>query len=48
MAEDEPQPIDQAIDHVVVVLLQQRPDLDRQETTEKIRAVVDDLLGESS
>lgn len=48
MAEDKPQPIDQAIEHVVVVMLQQKPELDRQEATDKIRAIVDDLLGEGS
>lgn len=48
MVGDKPQPIDQAIDHVVVVMLQQRPNLDRQEATDRIREVVEELLAESS
>lgn len=48
MIGDEPQPIDQAIEHVVAVLLQERPNLDRQEAHDAIMETVENLLAESS
>lgn len=47
MAEDEPQPIDQAIEHLVVVMLQESPSLDRYHAHDAIRGTVEDLLTES-
>lgn len=44
---DEPQPLDQAIEHLVVVMLQESPSMDRQHAHDAIRATVEDLLAES-
>ena len=48
MVGDEPQPIDQAIEHLVVVMLQERPELDRQHAHDAILGTVEDLLTEGS
>jgi hypothetical protein len=47
MAEDEPQPIDHAIEHLVVVMLHESPSLDRQRAHDAIRGAVEDLIAES-
>lgn len=41
---DEPQPVDQQIDNLVVVLLQHKPDLDRARAHAAIRETVERLL----
>lgn len=43
---DEPQPVDQQIDNLVVVLLQHKPELDRAHA--ELRKTVDRLLAEGS
>jgi hypothetical protein len=45
---DGPQPVDQQIDNLVVVLLQHKPELDRAQAHAALRKTVDRLLAESS
>ncbi len=45
---DEPQPVDQQIDNLVVVLLQQKPELDRAQAHAALRQTVDRLLAEGT
>lgn len=44
---DEPQPIDQAIDELVRVLLQKKPELERSVAHTELRRTVEALLEES-
>lgn len=41
---DDPQPVDQAIDNLVVVLLQERPDLDREQAYQSLQRAVQELF----
>jgi hypothetical protein len=45
---DEPQPVDQQIDNLVVVLLQQKHELDRAQAHAALRETVDRLLAEGT
>lgn len=45
---DEPQPVDQQIDNLVVVLLQHKPEMDRAQAHAALRETVERLLAEDS
>lgn len=47
MVGDEPQPIDQAIDDLVVAMLQERLELDQEHARQTILETVEDLMAEA-